>query len=85
MLGQHAQDLDQLHVLAAEYVAASRAAPLGSQDVALRHVVDIDDVERCVDVGGDAPVQEVDDELAGRRRGAITLPEGERGMGDDDR
>ena len=68
MICEHAEDLDELHVLAAEDVAASGAAAFGGEDVARGHVIDIDHVERGVDVGGNAPVQEVDDELARRRR-----------------
>ena len=50
-LGEHREHLAERHVLAAEDVAASGRAELRGEQMTARDVVDVDDVERSVDVG----------------------------------
>ena len=55
-------------------------AGLGGQHVAAGYVVDVHDVQRRVDVGGNATVQELDDRAAGWCGRGVTLADGKRRM-----
>ena len=59
-------------------------AGLGGQHMAPGDVVDVHDVQRRVDEGGNAAVQELDDRAAGRRWRGVALADGERGMHEHD-
>ena len=77
MRGELGQQFLQGQVLPTEDVAPPGAALLEGQHLPGRHVVDVGHVQHGVHVGRHAAVQEVEDELAGRRGGAIPGPERE--------
>src|SRR3984957_4496439 len=74
-LGEH---LLQGQVLPAEDVAPPGAALLERQQMPGGQIIDVSHVQHGVDIGGHAPVEEVQDELARRGGNAIPRPDRER-------
>ncbi len=72
-------------VLAAGDVAAAGCAAFEGEQMGGGEVVDVGDVQRGVDVPGDLAVEEVEDELPGRRRPSVARSERERRQDEGDR
>ena len=77
MTASSASNCCEGQVLPAEDVAPSGAALLERQHLSGRQVVDVGHVQHGVHVGRHAAVQEVEDQLAGRRGRAVPGPDRE--------
>src|SRR6202034_906586 len=83
--GDVAQHVAEHNVLAAEYVAFADAAPVQGRDVTRSDVVDMDQIEPGIDIGGHAPRRRLDDDPSGRRRTNVARPDRRRWVDDDRR
>jgi hypothetical protein len=78
--GELGQNLLQGQVFATEDVSSPGSAAIVGEEMTACDVVHVHHVEHRVDVARHASVEEVDDEAAARRRGAIARAEGHRGL-----
>ena len=81
--GNGGQDVAQAHILAAEHVAFSDHAAFESQQMAGRHIVDVDDVEAAIDVGRYAARGGLDDHPPRGRRLDVAGTHRRGGIDDD--
>jgi hypothetical protein len=80
--GDLAQHFGQRHVLSAQHIAAPVHALFQRGEVPGGDILDMDEVEPAVDIGGHAPVGRLDDDPA--RGGGAQVARADRGRGIDD-